>query len=49
MGYIYIYQMDDVLSHKFIQHDDLKRELLATGDAELIEVNASFFGASNDR
>jgi len=30
--------MDTVLYHKFTQHKDLKRELLATGDAELIEV-----------
>lgn len=30
--------MDDVLWHKFTQHEDLKRELLATGDAELVEV-----------
>jgi ribA/ribD-fused uncharacterized protein len=42
--------MDDVLSHKFIQHDDLKRELLATGDAELIEAsdNDSFWGWGAD-
>ncbi len=30
--------MDEALWHKFTQHGDLKRELLATGDAELIEV-----------
>ena len=30
--------MNVVLYHKFGQHKDLKRELLATGDAELIEV-----------
>ena len=30
--------MDLALYHKFTQHNDLKRELLATGDAELIEV-----------
>lgn len=30
--------MDEALLHKFTQHDDLKRELLATGDAELVEV-----------
>lgn len=30
--------MEEALWHKFTQHDDLKRELLATGDAELIEV-----------
>jgi predicted NAD-dependent protein-ADP-ribosyltransferase YbiA (DUF1768 family) len=42
-----MYKMDDVLWHKFTQHEDLERELLATGDAVLIEVNASF-GATND-
>jgi hypothetical protein len=31
-------QMEMVLFHKFTQHENLKRELLATGDAELIEV-----------
>ena len=30
--------MNVVLHHKFTQHEDLKRELLATGNAELIEV-----------
>lgn len=42
--------MDDVLWHKFTQHDDLKRELLATGDAELIEAsdNDSFWGWGAD-
>lgn len=30
--------MDQVLWHKFSQHSDLREELLATGDAELIEV-----------
>ena len=30
--------MDVVIYYKFTQHNDLKRELLATGDAELIEV-----------
>ena len=30
--------MEIVLYHKFTQHKGLKRELLATGDAELIEV-----------
>ena len=34
--------MDTVLFHKFTQHRDLKRELLGTGDAELIEVRLSF-------
>jgi predicted NAD-dependent protein-ADP-ribosyltransferase YbiA (DUF1768 family) len=35
--------MDTVLYHKFTQHYGLKRELLATGDAELIEVRFSFW------
>lgn len=30
--------MDEVLYHKFTQHNDLRAELLATGDAELVEV-----------
>jgi len=30
--------MDETLFHKFVQHSDLKSELLATGDAELVEV-----------
>jgi len=31
-------QMEVAIWHKFSQHRDLKEELLATGDAELIEV-----------
>ena len=31
--------MDMTLWHKFNQHQDLKEELLDTGDAELIEVS----------
>jgi len=31
--------MNTVVYHKFTQHKDLKRELLATGDMELIEVS----------
>jgi hypothetical protein len=31
-------QMEVTLWHKFTQHSDLKDQLLATGDAELIEV-----------
>jgi predicted NAD-dependent protein-ADP-ribosyltransferase YbiA (DUF1768 family) len=31
--------MDIALWHKFTQHKDLRTELLATGDAELVEVN----------
>jgi len=30
--------MNIAIYNKFTQHKDLKRELLATGDAELIEV-----------
>lgn len=30
--------MDEALYHKFTQHNDLRAELLATGDAELVEV-----------
>lgn len=30
--------MDETLWFKFTQHSDLKEELLATGDAELVEV-----------
>ena len=31
-------QMEVAIWHKFSQHRDLKEELLATGDADLIEV-----------
>ncbi|KAK2460254.1 hypothetical protein APHAL10511_007643 [Amanita phalloides] len=46
-----IQMMDEVLWHKFTQHDNLKRELLATGDAELIEASDqdSFWGWGADR
>jgi diaminohydroxyphosphoribosylaminopyrimidine deaminase/5-amino-6-(5-phosphoribosylamino)uracil reductase len=30
--------MNETLWHKFTQHQDLREELLATGDAELVEV-----------
>ncbi|KAF9556033.1 hypothetical protein CPC08DRAFT_642018 [Agrocybe pediades] len=33
-----IEKMDETLFHKFTQHADLQAELLATGDAELVEV-----------
>lgn len=35
--------MDEALWHKFTQHSDLKSELLATGDAELVEVQSFYF------
>ena len=33
--------METVIFHKFTQHKDLKRELLSTKDAELIEVRVT--------
>ncbi|KAJ7045047.1 DUF1768-domain-containing protein [Mycena alexandri] len=41
-----IEKMDIVLWHKFTQHEDLKQELLGTGDAELVEDSAedAFWG-----
>jgi predicted NAD-dependent protein-ADP-ribosyltransferase YbiA (DUF1768 family) len=33
-------QMDEAIFHKFTQHIDLRDELLATGDAELVEVTS---------
>jgi predicted NAD-dependent protein-ADP-ribosyltransferase YbiA (DUF1768 family) len=41
LWYNYELQMDTVLWHKFTQHCSLRRELLTTGDAELIEVGDS--------
>lgn len=35
-------QMDVTLYHKFTQHSNLKAELLATGNAELVEVYISY-------
>jgi diaminohydroxyphosphoribosylaminopyrimidine deaminase/5-amino-6-(5-phosphoribosylamino)uracil reductase len=35
--------MDETLWYKFTQHSDLKAELLATGDAELVEVLFIYF------
>ncbi|KAI0950876.1 hypothetical protein AcW1_008067 [Taiwanofungus camphoratus] len=32
-----IAKMEETLWHKFTQHQDLREELLATGDAELVE------------
>jgi len=32
--------MDETLLHKFTQHADLKRMLLSTGEAELVEVRS---------
>jgi hypothetical protein len=31
--------MEETIFHKFTQHADLQAELLATGDAELVEVH----------
>lgn len=46
-----IEKMDEVLWHKFTQHLDLKAELLATGDAELVEDSDkdAFWGVGSDR
>lgn len=35
--------MDLALWHKFTQHQDLKNELLSTGDAELVEVGINMY------
>jgi predicted NAD-dependent protein-ADP-ribosyltransferase YbiA (DUF1768 family) len=35
--------MDEAIWYKFTQHDDLRLELLMTGDAELIEVKIESF------
>ncbi|KAH9942727.1 hypothetical protein B0H21DRAFT_696088 [Amylocystis lapponica] len=45
-----IAKMDKTLWYKFTQHNDLKRELLATGDAELVEDSAkdAFWGIGAD-
>jgi len=45
-----ISKMDETLLHKFTQHDDLKAELLATGDAELVEDSDkdAFWGVGPD-
>jgi len=47
---INIAKMDIVLWHKFTQHEGLKRELVGTGDAELIEDSAAdaFWGIGKD-
>jgi len=46
-----IQMMDLALWHKFTQHDSLKKELLATDDAELVEDSDkdSFWGVGADR
>ncbi|KDR68589.1 hypothetical protein GALMADRAFT_78449 [Galerina marginata CBS 339.88] len=46
-----IEKMDQTLFHKFTQHADLQAELLATGDAELIEDSDkdAFWGVGADR
>ncbi len=33
--------MDTAIFYKFQQHEDLKQELLSTGDAELVEVSCN--------
>lgn len=42
--------MDTTLELKFTQHEDLKEELLATGDAELVEDSDkdAFWGVGAD-
>ncbi|KXN81223.1 Swarming motility protein YbiA [Leucoagaricus sp. SymC.cos] len=44
-------RMDEAIYHKFTQHSDLRAELLATGDAELVEDSEkdSFGGIGADR
>ncbi|KXN81214.1 Swarming motility protein YbiA [Leucoagaricus sp. SymC.cos] len=44
-------RMDEAIYHKFTQHNDLRAELLATGDAELMEDSDkdSFWGIGADR
>ncbi|KAJ7592666.1 hypothetical protein C8J56DRAFT_480739 [Mycena floridula] len=46
-----IAKMDQALWHKFTQHYDLQQELLATGDAELVEDSDkdAFWGVGADR
>jgi len=43
-------KMDETLLHKFTQHADLKRMLLSTGEAELVENSDkdSFWGVGAD-
>lgn len=45
-----IQKMDETLWYKFTQHSDLKAELLATGDAELVEDSDkdAFWGVGSD-
>ncbi|KZP04322.1 DUF1768-domain-containing protein [Athelia psychrophila] len=46
-----IQKMDETLWYKFTQHSDLKEELLATGEAELVEDSDkdAFWGCGADR
>ncbi|KAJ7114660.1 hypothetical protein C8R43DRAFT_831833, partial [Mycena crocata] len=45
-----IQKMENVLWHKFTQHDDLKQRLLATGDAELINYSGhDFWGVGTNQ
>jgi len=48
---INVKMMDETLWHKFHQHEELKKDLLGTGDAELIEDSDkdSFWGVGADR
>jgi len=48
---INIDKMSETLNYKFAQHPDLKKELLCTGDAELIEDSPvdSFWGVGRNR
>lgn len=45
-----IEMMDRAIFHKFMQHEDLKQELLSTGDAELVEDSDkdAFWGVGAD-
>lgn len=49
--HVNIQMMEEALWHKFTQHLDLKAELLATGDAELVEDSDkdAFWGVGADR
>jgi len=46
-----VQKMDETLWYKFTQHSDLKRMLLSTGDAELVEDSDkdSFWGVGPNK